>query len=145
MEHYSHPRAITALYRTYQHLLRKRLEGIPVSVSSADYLRVVANEPGITLCELATLLGVSAPAATQVISALERDGMLRRETDKSDKRVKRLFLDTAGETVSDELNEVFDDFIAYSCNQLSEEENEELERLLKKMFKALQGRSEEEK
>lgn len=137
MEHYSHPRAITALYREYQKRLRGLLKPIPVNAQNADYLRVVSNEPGITLHELSQKLGVSTPAVTQVIASLEKSGFIRRETDATDKRLRRLYLSEQGLAIELELNTVFDDFIQLNSSILTPEENIELERLLTKLYDAL--------
>lgn len=136
MEHYSHPRIVTALYRAYQRQLRDALKDAPLNPSSADYVRIISNEPGITLVELAELLGVSAAAVAQVLSTLERDQLIKRVPDKVDGRVKRIYLAEKGEAVEDTVNQAFETLISDSSSSLTAEENEELERLLVKLFTA---------
>lgn len=144
MEHYSHPRIATALYRIYQRKLRKLLKDTPVNPSSADYLRVISNEPGVTLVEMTAILGVSAPAVAQALSTLERDGLIARVPDSSDGRVKRVYLTESGHAVKGDVNHAFETIINDFHNRLTPNENAELERLLTKLFDSLTQDSKDE-
>lgn len=141
MDHYSHPRIVTALYRAYQRELRASLKDIPVNPSSADFLRIISNEPGITLVELARLLGVSASAVAQVLSTLEKNGLIERVADTSDGRVKRIYLAKGGLAIEKDINKAFDDLIADASSVLAPEENAMLESLLTKLFEHATDRS----
>lgn len=137
MEYYSHPRIVTALYRNYQKLLRENLADLPVNPATADYLRVISMNPGITLVELAQLLRVSAPAVAQVLSSLEKGGYIERVVNEDDRRAKRIYLSEKGKEIAGPLNAVFDSLIERSFDALSDEENEELKRLLTKLLVSL--------
>lgn len=137
MKHYSHPRIIAALYRAYQQQMRQSFKDIPVNPNSADYLRAISKEPGINLVELADLLGVSAPAVTQVLATLEKSGLIVRKPDPKDGRVKNIFLSSEGKVIEGDINRTFEGLISQSRNALTAEENETLERLLTKLYKAV--------
>lgn len=51
---------------------------------------------GIRVSEIATLMGISVPAVTQVLTGLEKDGYICREMDKNDRRAVRVFLTNEG-------------------------------------------------
>lgn len=53
----------------------------------------------LRVSELADYLGVSGSAVTQIITALEKDRLIRREMDPEDRRAIRVFLTKEGETV----------------------------------------------
>lgn len=144
MEHYSHPRIATALYRIYQRKLRELLKDTPVNPSSADYLRVISNEPGATLVEMTTILGVSAPAVVQTLTTLERDGLIMRIPDNTDGRVKRVYLTEVGHAVKGDVNHAFETIINDFHNRLTPNENAELEKLLTKLFDSLTQDSKDE-
>lgn len=52
-----------------------------------------------TLGEIAALEQVRPPTITRLVAALEKDGLVRRNRDRSDRRVARISATTKGETV----------------------------------------------
>ncbi len=51
--------------------------------------------------ELARYSGNNLPAASRVIDRMEKNGLLRREMDKEDRRAVRVFLTTEAEKLSE--------------------------------------------
>src|SRR5881392_3398151 len=81
------------LHSSAIHLLRRlRREddasGLPAPHLSA--LSVIVFGGPITLGALATAEQVRPPTISRVVAALERDGLVTRETDPSDRRVVRV-------------------------------------------------------
>lgn len=52
-----------------------------------------------TLGELAALEQVKPPTITRLVAALEKDGLVRRKRDESDRRIARISATPKGETV----------------------------------------------
>lgn len=59
-------------------------------------LRVLAEQDGMRIGDLAGILGIKAPAASALIDALERGGHVSREHDANDRRVSRIHLTEQG-------------------------------------------------
>lgn len=68
-----------------------------VTLSQCHALGEVAAREGLTSGELASRLGIDPSAVTRLTDALAQQGLVRRETDPSDRRVVRLALTTAGQ------------------------------------------------
>lgn len=67
--------------------LRKQDEAMGLTPSRASALSVIAFAGPVTLGRLAQAEQVSAPTITRLVTGLERDGLIARETDTHDRRV----------------------------------------------------------
>jgi DNA-binding MarR family transcriptional regulator len=70
--------------------------------SQAELLRLVGRQPGISVREAATELGLVANTASTLVSRLAADGLLIRTTDADDRRVGRLRLTEPAQRIADE-------------------------------------------
>lgn len=67
-----------------------------LSMSQSLTLRVIADNETIKISDLATKLGVKAPAASSMVDSLVKAGMIVREHDSDDRRVWRVRLTDDG-------------------------------------------------
>ena len=82
------------------HLLRRlRREDTATSLTGPrlSALSVIVFGGPVTFGELAAAEQVKPPTMTRLVSALEDAGLVRRESDKNDKRIVRLRATTKGE------------------------------------------------
>jgi DNA-binding MarR family transcriptional regulator len=70
--------------------------------SQAELLRSVGRQPGISVREAATELGLVPNTASTLVSKLAADGLLIRTVDPDDRRVGRLRLTEPAQRVADE-------------------------------------------
>ncbi len=95
-------RASHAVSAEFHARLRARGVGVPV-------WRVLATLSGLpkgngeTVSGLANACLLQQPTMTKVLDRMERDGLVRRRTDRRDRRVVRLTLTARGETMLAEL------------------------------------------
>lgn len=92
------------MYAIKEHLLRKIAE-VDLTPSMADALYNL-GEPR-SQRDLAQCLKFDASNITDIADRLEERGLVERQTDPDDRRVKRLTLTRQGRTVRDELLEGF--------------------------------------
>lgn len=107
-------RAILAVLPQLKRVLETaaREQGM-VSPQRARCLSQLANG-SMRVGELAQTCLLTAPAATELVEGLVQDGLVRRETDASDRRVVRVSMTAAGRrameryqaAIADELGEV---------------------------------------
>ena len=76
---------------------------------------------------------------TRTAQSLEGDGLIRRERDAEDNRVMRMYLTEDGLTVLDRLPEINDQLRSRVHSVLSEEEFEELRRMLGLLAEAMKS------
>ena len=70
--------------------------------SQAELLRLVGRQPGISVREAATELGLVPNTASTLVSKLVADGLLIRSVDAEDRRVGRLRLTEPAQRIADE-------------------------------------------
>lgn len=68
-----------------------------LSMAQMMALRGIHEHGSVKVGELAAFLGIKAPAASALVEALERTGLLEREADPADRRVSRVRLTAAGD------------------------------------------------
>jgi DNA-binding MarR family transcriptional regulator len=69
--------------------------------SQAELLRLVARQPGISVREAATELGLAPNTASTLVSKLSADGLLIRTVDADDRRVGRLRLTEPAQRIAE--------------------------------------------
>jgi DNA-binding MarR family transcriptional regulator len=87
---------VASLDRLYR-LLRRIQPDNPLSLTASSTLRRLADGGSCRLTDLAALEGVSQPAMTQLVTRLEKDGLVVRLKDDSDGRVCQVCVTTAGQ------------------------------------------------
>jgi DNA-binding MarR family transcriptional regulator len=70
--------------------------------SQGEMLRLVGRQPGISVREAATELGLVPNTASTLVSKLAADGLLVRSVDADDRRVGRLRLTEPAQRIADE-------------------------------------------
>jgi DNA-binding MarR family transcriptional regulator len=100
--------------------------GVTPSMLSA--LHTVARLGPVTLGDLARAERVRPSSTTVVVSALERDGLLVREVDPSDRRVTRVRLSTHGRRLIERVRSRKTAYLARRLRSLSEDDREVLRR-----------------
>lgn len=76
--------------------------GAGLSPSQQSALAVIANHGPLTLGALAEHERVAPPSITKVVSKLEADGLVVRTPDPGDRRVCRVAISPAGESLLEE-------------------------------------------
>lgn len=76
--------------------------GTGLPESQAELLRLVGRQPGISVREAATELGLAPNTASTLVSRLSADGLLIRTADPDDRRVGRLRLTAPAQRIADE-------------------------------------------
>jgi DNA-binding MarR family transcriptional regulator len=65
-------------------------------------LGAIALEPGATVGEVITMLGITIQAINRVMTALQKRKLIRTESDPGDGRRRKLFLTAEGRRIFDE-------------------------------------------
>ncbi len=99
--------------------------GFPdITITQYFYLQAVQRNNNITLTELATVVGVSKPSATAVITRLISDGFIGRTQSPVDQRKFHLSLTKKGREVFVHKQRAYREFISRleSCTTKKEQE-----------------------
>jgi DNA-binding MarR family transcriptional regulator len=114
----------------------------PGARSQGKLLRLLLERDGILVKDIVEELDIRPSSASELVAKLEKRGFVRTETDSQDKRAKHVYTTEKAREYSDRIkaahNEIADEVLA----ALSEEEQEQLLALLKKIAASLERRAE---
>jgi DNA-binding MarR family transcriptional regulator len=82
------------LNRLYDKRLQEALAPLGVAPGQFPALMMLFQKDGLTQAELCRRIGVEQPTMANTLARMERDGLIRRETDAVDKRRSFIFLST---------------------------------------------------
>lgn len=99
--------------------------------SQAELLRLVGRQPGISVRQAATDLGLVPNTASTLVSKLAADGLLIRSVDADDRRVGRLRLTGPAQRIADESRAARRAALSAVVEDLDTEQAEDLARGLR--------------
>ena len=101
-----------------------------VSAGTWFTLALLAREDGMSQGELSQRFDIDPSRVTRLAKRLEREGLLRKNRDRGDKRVVRMYLTEKGRGLFEDLSDRRERFDRRVGAVLSPEELEELRRML---------------
>ena len=101
-----------------------------VSIGTWFTLALLAREDGLSQGELSQRFEVDPSRVTRLSQRLEREGLLRKERDREDNRVVRMYLTEKGRGLIEGLSKRRERFDQHISELLSPEELGELRRML---------------
>ena len=102
-------------------------------------LTVLGGRDGLSQGEFTQEYEMDPSRVTRTAQSLEADGLIRRERDVEDNRVMRMYLTEEGSKVLDRLPEINKQLRRRVHSVLSEEEFEELRRMLRLLAEAMKS------
>ncbi len=97
--------------RAWRHALDRRLKALGLSQASWMSIAFLAKATvPLTQTELAHCLSVEQPTVVSMLDRLQRAGLVRREMDASDRRIRRVLLTHQGQEVYAEVRRIATDF-----------------------------------
>ncbi|MHB8129765.1 MAG: MarR family winged helix-turn-helix transcriptional regulator [Mobilitalea sp.] len=97
-------------------------------------LTILAANPGISQKELQEKLGIESGSMSEIVMKLEHKGLITRTKDETDRRMTNLLITDLGLELSKEVESRDLDEDKLLFGSLTEEEQEQLKALLKKML-----------
>ncbi|MCO5084303.1 MAG: MarR family transcriptional regulator [Rhizobiaceae bacterium] len=109
--------------------LTRALAPLDLKIGQLDVLMNLYRHPGMSQHDLARRLLVGRSNITMLLPQMEKQGVLRRESDAKDKRIMRLFLTGEGEALLMEALKVYNAIIervmahssAAECDRMGEQ------------------------
>jgi DNA-binding MarR family transcriptional regulator len=79
----------------------KCLEDFDIAPEQFGTLRIISEDGQITQSEIADILAKGKPTVSRALDALEKKGLIVRESDRDDRRIKPIRLTDKGQEVLD--------------------------------------------
>ena len=87
-------------WQLWKKVFSEALAPLGIQLAHYDVLANVFRTPGLTQQQLAEKLLVGRSAMSMLLPELERRGLIERRSDETDRRVRRLWLTSAGEVLT---------------------------------------------
>lgn len=124
-------RTITANINQY---ISKKLTSLGIGYGQFDYFLFISLNEGINQNELARLKNVGKASVTKAIRILEKEGLIERMVDESDKRNFKLYCTKEGKRYIEQLKELKKEIEMKVFKGFTEEEKENLNSMLERML-----------
>jgi DNA-binding MarR family transcriptional regulator len=119
-------------------LLDRRMTAEGASLARTKLLLYLEDQLGeARAADIAEFFGLAPRTVTEALDGLERDGMVRREPDPQDRRVKRLSITQAGVAAAAATEPLRVALVEQIFGVLSEDERGQLKQLLTKLTAAI--------
>jgi DNA-binding MarR family transcriptional regulator len=127
-----------AMFRMMVDRYQWHLSEMGITMVQAQVLRLLYSRP-LPTGELASELGISAPAVTQLTNRLIRKRLIERRPAVADRRSVIVVLTHKGKRAIDRFREKRGDFLRVALDSLNESDRAEVMGSLVKMVSALEG------
>jgi len=122
------------VHKDFQHQLYKSIvpnqKMTPMFVMMRLKKASCKGADGVRVSDIASSIGITVPAITQIITALEKDGYVSRAMDPEDRRAVRVILTPAGDAMLEPAIRALDDIFISLIDYLGEDESRTLMNLL---------------
>lgn len=120
-------------HRAFTRALQGKLHKHDIPIGQWYYLRVLWEEDGLTQKALSDQLGIMGPTTVVALRAMERDGLIKRERNKTDRRKINIFLTEKGRELEKELSPYVTDINSTASEEISNEDLEVFKRVSEKI------------
>ncbi|NVJ91710.1 MAG: MarR family transcriptional regulator [Methylocystaceae bacterium] len=128
---------VSLLVHDVAHQLRIIIDGKvePFNLTRQKWvaLTILEDHPGISQADLAERLEIDRSSAGRLLDRMEKSGLVYRRKDETDRRIIRVYVKEEARPVLDQLHDVSSEIQTVTQSGLSDEEQEDLVRLLRKV------------
>lgn len=130
---------IGLLSRLYDRCLQDALKAFGVAPGQFAPLVMLFEEDGLTQAELCRRINVEQPTMANTLERMERDGLIRRKIDSTDRRRAHVFLTARARDIQTQVMEAARAVSNRTVSRLSAGEQDEMFRLLARMVENLKN------
>jgi DNA-binding MarR family transcriptional regulator len=132
------PYLLTRVASRTNQLWVRQLRDHGLTIGRWQVLNVLNRFDGSRIGTIADLSGGEQPAVSRVIDQMERDGLVKRRPSLDDSRAVEVWITGQGRAVYDELMPAANAFVQRMLRALGDDEIEQLQSLLERLFGDLQ-------
>ncbi len=117
---------------------RQILTNYPITSPQFIALQWIVEEEEITIGELSKKLGLAFSTTTDLVDRMEKVGLVKREKDKQDKRVVRLYVLDKGKEIIKEVIQQRQQYLGEVLQSFTDEQTDQLIELLTKLYNQME-------
>ncbi len=129
--------AFGKLFLRMHRLLDQRMAQNGASLARTKMLMHIDREGPVRAVDIAEMFGFAPRTVTDALDALERDGLVRRDPDAHDRRVKRVSITSAGRQAIAATEPLRLQLVERIFGILGQEERAQLDRIVDKLSAAV--------
>lgn len=130
---------VSYLSRMLRHSFNEAIKKEGLFSGQQDIILLLMHNPGATISDVATNIGISAASVSVSIKRLEKAGFVTKKQSKSDARITQLFLTEKGSAVPEHIKTKMQNENKKLTTGMTEEEIEMLSNLLDRAINNLKG------
>ncbi len=130
---------IGLLGRLYDRHLQDALKSYGVAPGQFAPLVMLFEQDGLTQADLCRRINVEQPTMANTLARMERDGLIKRKADTTDKRRSLVFLTPKAKDVQNKIMEAARSVSGRAMRNLSAAEQDEIFRLFSKLTENLKS------
>lgn len=131
-----------AINRTLSRKLKEA--SIDISPAQVSILYTLWRTDGITQKQLSDATAKDKPSITRLLDNMDKLQLIKRQQDKKDRRMNKIFLTAKAQTIREKVSEATVNALQEAFNGLSGDEMSEVQRMMKIIFNNLGGANAEE-
>ncbi len=112
---------------------------IGINLVQSKVIFTLNMQSGQTQREIADRIGIESPTLVPIIDKLEEDGYVKRKSDDSDRRIKRIYVTSKTDSLWDSMMECITQIRKVATKDLSEQEIKSALGTVKKITENLTG------
>lgn len=109
-------------HRAFTRALQSRLTKHGIPIGQWYYLRVLWLEDGLTQKHLSDQLGIMGPTTVVALRAMEKDGLIKRVRNSTDRRKINILLTEKGKGLETALSPYVEDINSLASNEISSDD-----------------------
>jgi DNA-binding MarR family transcriptional regulator len=113
---------VVEAYNLCVQLLGERLALVGVPVPDHEVLMTLLRNPGATQQQVAKGCFVAKSGVSMLLAKLEKEGLVKRQPDEIDARIKRTYLTAKGNKLAAKTMKIQQEIVALMANPLSDED-----------------------
>lgn len=129
--------AFGKLFLRMHRLLDRRMAQGGASLARTKMLMHIDREGPVRAVDIADMFGFAPRTVTDALDALERDGLVRRDPDAHDRRVKRVSITSSGRQAIAATEPLRLQLVERIFGTLDQEERAQLDRIVDKLSAAV--------
>lgn len=118
----------------YGEFIREELERIGMKLSYRHIMNPLMTHDSLTQLELVKITGLKAPTISISLRNMERDGIVRREKNITDRRETHVYITDKGKKMYAKALEILDKAEGTMLKGLNDKELQEMRKVLNKMI-----------
>lgn len=127
-------------FRTSLKRVKRRLHGQGLSKGQPEILEYLVENDGCIQKDIADNCNLEPATITSALSNMEKNGFIKRESNKNDRRILNVYLTDEGKEAHRKAAEIITEVCNDNFKGFTEEEKKDFEKYLRRILQNIEGK-----